>query len=533
VGGTVATSGDDDGGPRELPEIDLDADEFVAVKQAADALGDNPMEYAIDPVYRRGDILVRVLRDDEGRPAIKELPRALLSQHLTARARFLKGGEEVRRPPREFLDAVFVLGDWPEVPKIAGVIDYPVMRPDGTVVVMPGYDKQTGLLFEPHGAVPVVPDAPTKADATRACDELLDLVADFPFEKPVHRACWLAALLTALARFAFDGPSPLFLADANVRGIGKGLLLDCLGVILTGQVFPVMTYTNDEKELDKRITALAIEGSRFVLFDNVSGRFGNPVLDAALTKDVWVGRLLCHNRTVTAPLRPLWMATGNNLHFGDDTGRRVCPIRLETDREHPEERDDFRHPDLLAHVREQRAALLEDALLLLRAYHVAGRPSQGLKTWGSFGGWSALVRGAVKWLGLPDPYEACADMQDQVDTTAANMAVLLRCWETMDPDGHGMTAAEVVERLRSIPLEEAGEWQHDMRAAVEGLAGWGAETSARLGYKLRSNRRRRFDGRYIDAAGKSHSAALWTVRGCQKSGNTQTEMGFGGEDGGG
>jgi hypothetical protein len=529
VCGTVATSQDGDGGdPREPPEVCLDDEEFVAIKGAAKALGDNPMKYAIDPVYRRGDILVRILRDDEGRPAIKELPRALLSQHLTARARFTRGGEEVGRPSKEFLDAVFALGDWPEVPKIAGVIEYPVMRPDGTILALPGYDKETGMLFESHGAVPVVPDEPTRADATRACDELLDLVADFPFEKPVHRACWLAALLTGLARFAFDGPSPLFLADANVRGVGKGLLLDCLGVILTGDVFPVMAYTNDEKELEKRVTALAIQGSRFVLFDNVSGRFGNSVLDAALTKDIWEGRLLCHNRTVTAPLRPLWMATGNNLH----TGRRVCPIRLETDREHPEERDDFRHPDLMAHVREWRVALLEDALLLLRAYHVAGRPPQGLKTWGSFGGWSALVRGAVRWLGLPDPYEACADMQDQADTTAADMAVLLRCWETMDPEGRGMTASEVVERLRSVPLEEAGEWQHDMRAAVEGLAGWGTETSARLGYKLRSNRRRRFDGRYIDAAGKSHGAALWTVHGGQKSGTTQTEMKFGGEDGG-
>jgi hypothetical protein len=35
-------------------------------------------------------------------------------------------------------------------------------------------------------------------------------VSDFPFERPEHRAAWLAGLLTPLAWFAFDGPAPLY-----------------------------------------------------------------------------------------------------------------------------------------------------------------------------------------------------------------------------------------------------------------------------------------------------------------------------------
>ena len=46
------------------------------------------------------------------------------------------------------------------------------------------------------------------------------MVADFPFAQPEHKSTFLAFLLTALARYAFSGPAPLFLIDANVRGSG-------------------------------------------------------------------------------------------------------------------------------------------------------------------------------------------------------------------------------------------------------------------------------------------------------------------------
>ncbi len=44
------------------------------------------------------------------------------------------------------------------------------------------------------------------------------------------------------------------------------------------------------------------------------------------------------------------------------------------------------------------------ALTILRAYHVAGRPDQKLPSWGSFTVWSELIRGALVWTGLADPF---------------------------------------------------------------------------------------------------------------------------------
>jgi hypothetical protein len=339
------------------------------------------------------------------------------------------------------------------------------------------------------------------------------VTCDFSFQRKAHEAAWVASVLTPFARFAFPGPSPLFLVEANCRGAGKGLLLNYTSQIATGDNFTVATYTQDEDELRKRITALALAGDRLVLFDNLDGKFGNATLDAALTTTSWKDRLLGVNRVVEAPLYMTWYATGNNVAVGADTTRRICPIRLETDMERPEERKGFKYPNLVMHVHENRGRLQAAALTILRGYLVAGRPEAGLTPWGSFEGWSALVREAVVWTGLADPAEARVQLQEQSDTVAENMAVLLSCWERMDPDQRGLTAADVMNRL--YPRKEKDnapappDWYGEMRSAIEGLVN--RADSRSLGNKLRLFRRRVIGGRYLDHAGKEHQATRWAV----------------------
>src|SRR5262249_41125646 len=150
--------------------------------------------------------------------------------------------------------------------------DHPVLRPDGTILVTSGYDAATGLYLDIGGVNLSVADKPTSADVEGAVHALLDVVQDFPFAGEIHKSAWVAALLTPLARFAFSGPAPLFLCDANVRAAGKGLLLDCISESNAGRRFTVATYTHDEDELRKRVTSLALAGDRLVLFDNLDGR---------------------------------------------------------------------------------------------------------------------------------------------------------------------------------------------------------------------------------------------------------------------
>src|SRR5262249_15689533 len=140
-----------------------------------------------------------------------------------------------QHPPAFCVNAVAARGHWEGIRPLEGVVDTPVLRPNGTVLDQPGYDPETGLLFEPVGSLEPIPQQPTTAQIFAARDLLLDLVIDFPFLEDTHKSTWLATVLTLVSRFAFQGPAPLFLVDSNVRGSGKGLLCDATAIVTTGR----------------------------------------------------------------------------------------------------------------------------------------------------------------------------------------------------------------------------------------------------------------------------------------------------------
>jgi hypothetical protein len=476
-------------------------------------------------IYQRGGQLVRVVTDRSPAPQqgirrtfsarIEPLPRAVVRERLAANAQFVMprvtadGYAEVpAHPPAWCVAAVYDRAEWPCVRHLECILDFPVLRPDGTLLTTPGFDPSTGLLLLPTNEVPITTSAaPTQQDAEAARDELLEVVADFPFARETHKAAWLASLLTPLARFAFRGPAPLFLIDANTRGSGKGLLAHCVSQIITGEHFTVASFTNDQEELRKRITSLAMAGDRTVLLDNLDAKFGNAVFDAALTATSWKDRVLGGNRIVEAPLYVTWFATGNNVSIATDTARRTCHIRLESPMERPEECLDFRYPDLHAWVAHNRPRLLSAALTVMLAYQRAGRPNMKLRPWGSYEGWSAFVRSAVVWVGLPDPGATRLMLEDATDIAVGSMGLILEAWERMDPQRQGLTAADVIERLKH-PVNPP-DWYAGMRASIEELAG--RLDSTALGRTLRKYRKRVFAGRYINRAGERHRAAKWIV----------------------
>lgn len=506
----------------DRPVIVIGTDEHRVNDEAVAALAAEP------DLYQRGRALVQVLRTDSEpdptaavrRPAdalsLRELPVALLRERLTKCARWVRcvqreEGEDHRpaSPPAWSVNAVHARGEWPGVRHLDAVVDHPVILGDGTVVANNGYDPRARLLVcVPPDLHLTVPARPTRADAVAAVAVLTDLVGDFPFETEAHRAAWVAALLTPLAQFSYDGGAPLFLFDANTRAAGKTLLADSVPLVLTGRRFAVMSYTNDREELRKKITSLAMEGERLVLLDNLAGAFGNDVLDMALTADRWKDRVLGGNRTYDGPLNVCWYATGNNTQIGADTARRVQHCRLETPHERPELRADLKRPDLRGYIRANRAALLSAALTILRAWHVAGRPKHGLPAWGSFEGWSGVVREAAVFAGLPDPGETREALQASADREAQAMGVILDGLQQMDPHQRGVTTGAVIERVKDTM--GAPEWVENLRAGVEDLCG---KLDGRLlGWKFRHFQRRNIGGRMLQKAGTDRTNAnRWVV----------------------
>jgi hypothetical protein len=460
-------------------------------------------------------------------PVIGVLPLATLRERITRFAsigRELKGVFAPAHPPPWLVAAVDARGEWQGLRKLAGISDTPVLRADGSIWATPGYDERTGVLYEPRrGATfPPIPATPTLADARRAIEDLFEVVEDFPFEASEHRAAWIAALLTVLARFAFTGPSPLFLFDANIRGAGKTLLVQVIAHIVTGKDMPVASYSHETQEMRKRLTSLAIAGDRMILFDNLSGVFGNDALDRALTSTRWKDRILGKSRDVDLPLMPAWFATGNNVVVAGDTMRRIIHVRLDCLSERPEERGGFNHPRLLAWVDEHRGRFLCSALTVLSAYLKCGRPRQELKPFGSFEGWSGLVREALVWAGQPDPCLTRVGLAESADVSGEALGQFVAAWNAYDRRGEGFVLCELLNELypaqrESAPSDEASA---AIRAALENLVGGppGRHITPRhVGNKLRNLRRHVARGKYFDASKTEYKrgGAVWRLHNVQ------------------
>jgi hypothetical protein len=205
----------------------------------------------------------------------------------------------------------------------------------------------------------------------------------------------------------------------------------------------------------------------------------------------------------TMPLDVVWMATGNNVQLGSDMARRVLPIRLESPLEKPEERSDFQQADLLAFVRGRLSCLVGAALTILRACHLAGRPSHKAATWGSFSQWQAFVCGAVVWAGLASPEGARLAIAT-VDGEGEVLLGLLAALRRNDSQGDGRSAADILH---------ASESDEDLADSLAAACGRPLKELAphQVGYRLRKFRGRIVEGLSLqDRKGRGRKS-LWFV----------------------
>lgn len=509
------------------PTISVTTEIADVVDQALGALASDA------GVYQRDGYLVHVVRTTDaeatdvilaGTPQIRRVAPATMLERLTRVAlweRTVKRKDQFQTvaalPPPAVVQAALARGEYPSIRSLVGILEAPSIRADGRPIQDAGYDKVTRYLYVPAEPFPRVPEAPTQADASRARELLEEVVADFPFERPaLGRSVFVAALLSILARPAIRGSCPGFVHDANVRGSGKTLLADVLGIITTGRPAGRMTFTSDEAELEKILASFALRGAALVCFDNVT-RLGGEPLDKVLTAvDLVDLRVLGKSEIASLPWRAIVLATGNNVEVMGDTSRRVVVERLDCGEERPEDRTDFRHADLRAWVRQHRADLVVAALTVLRAWFVAGRPGGGLRPWGSFESWSAIVPPAIVFAGGVDPMLARPEAAGAMTTEGGALSALVEGWARLAPAG-GLTAKAAldvlytVERLRG---SAAPDGHDDLREAIEALVATvpgKPPTSARLGYALRRFRRRVVGGRMLDSQPDRNGVARWQV----------------------
>lgn len=477
----------------------------------ADAIA--ALEAANQPpqMFVRSGALARLRSDEEHRPLIETL-RAEHGRLALADAahwyRSTKDGLTATAPPLDVATSVLARGDWP-LPPLAGVVELPVLRPDGTWHAAHGYDPVTRLFhWHPGRPYPPVPAAPTRAEVTAAVTLVDEALADFPWDTTADRANAWGLLLTPLVR-PLVGQVPMALVDAPEPGTGKGLLVSVVATIALGRSAGLATLPTTEEEMDKVLTTMLMAGQTMVIFDNVEGTIRSGKLAAALTADVWSGRILGRSELATVAQRATWIATGNNIDVGGDLARRCFRIRLDARQAQPWKRTGFRHPDLEAWVRSQRTELLHALATIVAAWWTAGRPqADALPAMGSYSSWVRTIGGILEVAGVGGFLANLDAFHEDADADAREWEGFLTAWH--DAIGEeAKTTQQLVDRIRDMMVGNS------LRTALpSSLAGYvdTANFAQRLGKQLRARAGRHYgaDGIHISELPRDRRRiAIW------------------------
>jgi len=450
-------------------------------------------------LFRFGDEWARVETDVEGVERLRVLGPADVA-YLLARSVTLKTVRQkmlVTVHPPGWFTADLLAEPAARFPALRRLSAVPIVAEDGRVVMQPGYDAETRVFYAPPAGltIPPVPEQPTEADVQNARDLLDELLVDFYFASASDRTHAIALFLLPFLRSVIRGLTPLHGIEASVQGTGKGLLAHALLLPAVGPTLPAVPPLDDADQQRKELTAILLKGPPVILLDNIEQLRGGP-LAAALTTETWSDRRLGYSQQLDLPNQAIWVCTGNNIIFSRELARRTVRIRLQAQEEHPEDRSDFLHPDLLGWVSENRDAFVWAGLTLVRYWFAAGCP-EGTKPLGSYERWAKVLGGVLGACGYADFLENRADFYSMADADGADWHAFVAAWLAKFGD------KEVQARdLLQTAVQYDGLGLNGVTIHAQ---------ASQLGQLLRKKRDTISGHHRLVMCGKQHQALLWRL----------------------
>jgi len=429
---------------------------------------------------------------------------------LTRTADFTKvteSGQADTSPPLDVVRDILALKKW-GFPYLLAITTIPVIRRDGTVLTVPGYDERTELFYYSHLDLPSIPETPTDRQISDAVEVVKELLWDFPFDSEASRANAIAALFTPVLRPVIDGPVPLAVVDKPQAGTGASLLCDVIALIATGEITGMIGGFRNDEEWRKNITTTLLRGHQIVVIDNVDGHLFSPSLASLLTSRSWRDRILGRNEEISMPNTTCWFANGNNIRLEGDLPRRAYWIRMDAQEAQPWLRpyDEFRHPNLVDWTRENRVNVLVSILTIARSWVLTGAPvPDDVPTIGSFESWCHTLGGIMNFIGVKGFLHNLQAMYAMTDPETPQWLCFLETWRQILGD-KAVTTAEVAKQLKDN--EDFRETLPDTLVTVEDKSftkKLGTALAHRLGMRFTS-------GLVITKVGTKQRAILWKIQ---------------------
>jgi len=441
-------------------------------------------------MFQRSGHLVRLMNGESG-PEIDDMNESAVFGLLARTADWFKALEKsvVQTPPvRDAARDMLAYPD-PHLPILEGVISTPVFGMCGNLITAEGYHAEDRLWMAAGGGLALgeVPAMPG-ADEIAAARDLFfeDLLVNFPFVDVSDRAHAVAAMILPFIRRMISGPTPMHLIEAPTMGSGKGLLANLISILATGAACDSRTLPESEDEIRKMLTAELMRGRSIILLDNANDRkqLHSSSLASVLTSFRWTDRKLGESVMASLPNNALWLMTANNPNLHLELTRRCIRVRIDPRVDRPWKRTGFKHPDLAAWAKENRAELVRAMLTLISAWMAAGKPSHSVRL-GSFETWSVMIGGILDVAGIPGFLTSLDQLYEAADVEGQMWREFTSAWWEAFRD----------QPKKVSDLNDLCEAQELMlRARGDGSA---RSQQTRLGSALSSQRDRVFDGRQI------------------------------------
>lgn len=425
-------------------------------------------------VFSRGGQLARLAKaSDTGRIAIETMDVEKMLYRMRRVADFISIKRtkeedkilEARAPLHIAKDIIEDVEQREKLPVIRTVVYSPVVGNDGTIIASPGYHAKDRVYLETHG-LPLPPVSATREEAIAAYDRLFGSVgvfSEFPWSSNADKAQAAALLFTSFLRPYIAGNAPLALIEAPEQGSGKSLLArNLLRIFDPEPETHDAPSSRDPKDAEPEWTKVLVKalrpGPAVLLLDNLRGVVASQSLEGLLTApDTYSLRVLGSNDPLIVwPCFLTIAATSNNGEMNRDMVRRSYTIRIDANMERPEERTDFRIPDLDAHVKAHRHELLTDVMTILSAWIQAGRP-EGKAIKGSFQRWASVVSGILEFLSVPGFLEGESERAAYLDPETARWAAFFKTWHQRYSKAElvAKDLLEIAEESEVIPDRES------------------------------------------------------------------------------
>ena len=304
------------------------------------------------------------------------------------------------------------------------------------------------------------------------------------------------AMLCTMVQAPLLPERPAFFVQAPQRGGGKTTLLHMCAHVVFARAASAAAWSEHREERRKAVFAVAIEGHRMVLFDNIprGAAITCPEIEKLLTSEEITDRVLGESRTGTASARLVVIFTGNNILPAGDMASRSLKIVIDPGRPDPENRA-FTHADPIAWVQANRPRLLGALLTIMagnptlqRRHDASFQPETRFKTWWTLVG--SAVEHAAKLCGQEIHFRDLFAANEEHDDEAAGLAELLSLLSRRF-NGEPFTAKQVADVIAPASGfgDDAGPAIQDalVRSTGKGLRFVSAHA---VGLRFRSIRRR-------------------------------------------